>query len=33
MGSKDADPKPICSLGMRELQGPIGSGEIWFSRG
>ena len=31
MGSRDADPKLLCSSGMR-FQGSIGSGELGFSR-
>ena len=32
MGSRDADPKLLCSSGMRRFQGSIGSGELGFSR-
>ena len=32
MGPRDADPKLLCSSGMRKLQGSIGSGELGFSR-
>ena len=32
MSSRDADPKLLCSSGMRRFQGSIGSGELGFSR-
>ena len=32
MGSRDADPKLLCSSEMRRFQGSTGSGELGFSR-
>ena len=31
MGPKDADPKLLCSSGLRKFQASVGSGELGFS--